>query len=88
MIIIQPKIDYAISIWGYTTAHNIDKDQRLQNRAAIILTGNYDHVNARGIDLVTTLGLMNVSQRRNYFMIIKHYSDVLIHSWYGAKLSM
>ena len=48
--IIQPKIDYAISIWGYTTAHNINKVQRLQNRAARILTGNYDYVNTRGID--------------------------------------
>ena len=62
--IIQPKIDYAISIWGYTTAHNINKVQRLQNRAAIILTGN-----TRGIDLVKTLGLMNVSQRRDYLYL-------------------
>ena len=50
--IIQPKIDYAISIWGYTTAHNINRVQRLQNRAARILTGNYDYVNTRGIYLV------------------------------------
>ena len=41
--IIQPKIDFAISIWGYTTAHNINKVQRLQNRAARILMGNYDY---------------------------------------------
>ena len=68
--VIQPKIDYAISIWGYTTAHNINNVQRLQNRAARILTGNYDYVNTRGIDLVKPLGLMNVSQRREYFMII------------------
>ena len=65
MSIIQPKIDYAISIWGYATAHNINKVQRLQNRAARILTGNFDYVNTRGIDLVKTLGLMNVSQRRD-----------------------
>ena len=71
-----------------TTAHNIHKDQRLQNRAANILTGNDDYVNARGVDLVKSLGLMNVSQRRNYFMIIIHLYDVLIHSWSGAKLSM
>ena len=65
--IIQPKIDYAISIWGYMTAHNINKVQQLQNRAARILTaGNYDYVNTRGIDLVKTLWLMNVSQRRDY----------------------
>ena len=45
--IIQPKIDYAISVWGYTTAHNSNKVQRLQNRAARILTGNLDYVNTR-----------------------------------------
>ena len=50
--IIQPKIDYAISIWGYTTAHNNNKVQRLQNRATRILTGNCYYVNMRGIDLV------------------------------------
>ena len=48
--IIQLKIDYAISIWGYTTAHNINKVQRLQNRSARILTGNLDYVNTRGIE--------------------------------------
>ena len=74
--IIHPKIDYAISIWGYTTAHNINKVQRLQNRAAIIWTGNLDYVNTRGIDLVKTLGLMNVSQRRDYFMIIMMFKSI------------
>ena len=42
---IQPKIDYAISIWGYTCRQNLNKIQRLQNRAAIIITGNHDYVN-------------------------------------------
>ena len=74
--IIQPKIDYAISVWGYTTAHNINKVQRLQNRTARILTGTYDYVNTRGIDLVKTLGLMNVSERRYYFMIILMFKSI------------
>ena len=74
--IIQPKIDYAISIWGYTTAHNINKVQRLQNRAARMLTGNVDYVNTRGIDLVKNLGLMNVTQRRDYFMIIMMFKSI------------
>ena len=74
--IIQPKIGYAISIWGYTTAHNINKFQRLQNRAARILTGNYDYVNTRGIALVKTLGLINVSQRRDYFMIMLMFKSI------------
>ena len=74
--IIQPKMDYAISVWGYTTAHNITQVQRLQHRAARILTGNVDHVNTRGIDLVNTLGLMNASQRRDYFMIILMFTSI------------
>ena len=74
--IIQPKIDYAISICCYTTAHNINKVQRLQNRAARILTGNYDYVNTRGIDLVKTLGLVNVSQRRDNFMIMLMFKSM------------
>ena len=74
--IIQHKIDYAKSVWGYTTAHNINKVQRLQNRAARILTGNYAYVNTRGIYLVKTLGLMNVSQRRDYFMIIMMFKSI------------
>ena len=74
--IIQPKIDYAISIWGYTTAHNINKVQRLQNRAARILTGNFDYVNTRGIDLVKNLGLMNVTQRRDYLMLIMMFKSI------------
>ncbi len=61
---------------GHTTAHNINKVQRLQNRAARILMGNYDYVNTRGIDLVNTLGLMNVSQIRYYFMIILMFKSI------------
>ena len=51
---------------GLTTAYNINKVQRLQNRAARILTGNFDYVNTRGIDLVKNLGLMNVIQRQMF----------------------
>ena len=67
---IQPKIDYAISIWGYTCRQNLNKIQRLQNRAAIIITGNHDYVNTRGIELVKTLKWMCVSQRRDYCMLL------------------
>ena len=40
------------------------------------MTGNYDYVNTRGIDLVKTLGLMNVSQRRDYFMIMLMFKSI------------
>ena len=67
---IQPTIDYAISIWEYTSKQNIYKIQRLQNRAARINTENYDFINTRGIDLVKNLKWMCVSQRRDNFMAI------------------
>lgn len=66
--IIQPKIDYAISVWGITSQQNIDKVQRLQNRAARIITGNFDYVNVRGIDLVKRLKWMTVNDRCTYFI--------------------
>ena len=49
--IIQPKFDYSITIWGYTCDNNLRKIQRLKNRAARIVTGNYDYVTTRGTEL-------------------------------------
>jgi hypothetical protein len=65
--IIQPTIDYAITVWGHTTMTNINKIQRLQNLAARIVTNNFDYVNTRGIDIVKQLKWMNVSERIIYF---------------------
>ena len=53
--IVQPQLDYAITIWGLTSQLNISKVQRLQNRAARIITGNFDYVHVRGIDIVKQL---------------------------------
>ena len=75
--IIQPKFDYAITIWGYTCDNNLHKIQRLQNRAARIVTGNYDYVSTRGTELVKRLKWMRVTQRRDYFMSILMYKSIL-----------
>ena len=74
--IIQPKFDYAITIWGYTCDNNLHKIQRLQNRAARIVTGNYDYVSTRGTELVNRLKWMCVTQRRDYFMPILMYKSI------------
>ena len=63
--IIQPKID-----WGYTCQQNLNKIQRLQSRAARIVSGNYDYVITRVTELVESLQWMNVHERRYYFMSI------------------
>ena len=65
---IQPKIDYAITIWGYSSEENVNKIQRLQNRAIRAILNNYDYINYRGVDLVASIKLLNVKQRRDYFM--------------------
>ena len=64
----QSKFDYGISVWGCTTQSNIQKIQRMQNRAARIITGCYDFINIRGIDLVNELNLQNITERRDYFL--------------------
>ena len=64
--IVQPQVDYAITIWVFTSQQNISKVQRLQNRAA----GNFYYVHVRGIDIVKQLKWMNVTERRDYFMAL------------------
>ena len=64
---IQSVIDYCITVWGYAPSIYLDHVQSLQNRAARIITGNYDR-EVRGVDLVKDLGWFNIRQRRDYFM--------------------
>ena len=59
---IQPKIDYGISVWGFTSDMNLNRIQRLQNRAARAMYNNYDYVNIRGLDLLVDMKVMNVRQ--------------------------
>ena len=67
--IIQPKFDYAITIWGYTCDNNLHKIQRLPNREARIVTGNYDYVTTKP---------MLVKQMRKRKM--KHFGHIIRHN--------
>ena len=66
--IIQPRLDYAITLWGFTSQLNLSRVQRLQNRAARIITGNFDYINVRCIDIVKRLKWFNLIERRDYFV--------------------
>ena len=46
----------------------LSKVQRLQNRAAHIITGAFDYVHVRDIDIFNNLKWMNIIQRRDYFV--------------------
>ena len=65
---IQPKIDYGISIWGCTTKENLNRVQRLQNRACRIILNDFNKGTVRGINLVKSLKLQNIEERRDYFL--------------------
>ena len=64
----QSKFDYGIFMWGCTTQSSIDKIQRMQSRVAVIITGCYDFINTRGLDLANELNSQNIMERRNYFL--------------------
>ena len=59
--------------------------QRLQNRAARIITGDFDYVHVRGIDIVNNLKWMNVIQRRDYFVALSVFK--CIHGMSPSYLS-
>lgn len=48
---IMPNFDYGCTVWG-CSKKDVELIQRLQNRTARIVCGNYDIVYTRGIDLV------------------------------------
>jgi hypothetical protein len=70
--IIQPYIDYCLTIWGYAPLCYINKIQRLQNRIVRIITNN-NGLNVRPAKLLNKLGLMSIIQRRDYFMSIQMF---------------
>ena len=67
---IQSKLDYGLSIWRCTTEGNLDRVQRIQNFSARIICKNYDCINTSGIDLVESLTIQTIRQRRDYFLSV------------------
>ena len=67
---IQLGLDYGITLYGCSTQKNIGLVQRVQIHAARLITGHCDYINCRGIDLVKSLNLYNIRDRRDYFLTI------------------
>ena len=66
MATVQSDIDYCLTVWGFTSSQNLHLIQKMQNRAARLITNNFDF-NTREIDIVRDLGWLNITQRRDYF---------------------
>ena len=78
LTIIQPHIDYAITLWGGSPNSYILPIQRLQNRAARSITRSFDRT-ASVSALLFNLKIMNVDQRYKYFtlnMVYKCLNDL------------
>ena len=73
---IQPKLEYGITLWGCTTEGNLDKVQRVQNFAARLITGNFDYINYRGLELVKSLRLYTVRERRDFFLATLMFKSI------------
>ena len=59
--------------------------QRLQNGAARIITGEFDYIHVRGIDIVKNLKWMYVIQIRDYFVALSIFK--CIHGMSPSYLS-
>ena len=71
-ILIQPHIDYCISVWGACALKYINLIQRLQNRATRAVTGIFDY-NQSVSAIINSLKWMTVKHRYFYFLGIFVY---------------
>ena len=64
--ILQPHIDYCLTVWGYAPDYQIKRVQRLQNKIFILIVGDYSwETSPRTI--LQFFNIPNVIQRRDYF---------------------
>ena len=70
--IVQSHFDYCITIWGNCPQTYLKQVQRLQNRAARAVLGNFDY-SCSVSKMIRDLGWMTINQRYVYFTSILMY---------------
>ena len=65
---IHPNRDYGLTIYWCTIQENLTLVQPLRNHAARLILGNFDYINFRDIELVKSLGLYTIEERKDYFL--------------------
>ena len=86
---VQSKIDYGLFIWGCTTEVNLNRVQRIQSLLTRIICNNFDYIHSRGIDLVRSLKLQTIRERRDRFLcvlmvMIQGALRIWIYIYHGA----
>ena len=70
---LMPILEYAVTVWGYTNARNINRIQRIINLSARIISNNYDFVNCRGKEILKELNLSTFEERRDLLLAVTMY---------------
>ena len=69
----MPILEYAATVWGFTSKQNINRIQRIINLCARIINKNYDFINCRGINLAKELGMSTFVERRDFLLSVLMY---------------
>ena len=72
LTLIQPHFDYCLTVWGKCAIKHLTLLQRLQNRAARAVTGNFNFEVSPG-NLINDLNWMRIDTRYTYFLGILVY---------------
>ena len=69
----MPILEYAATVWGYTSEQNINQVQRIINLSARIISKNYDFISSRGEDILKELNLNTFKERRDFLLAVLMY---------------
>ena len=78
--LILSKIDYCVTLWGITTNTNIDKIQKVQNKAVRVVFGKRDYRAVTLADLFKELKWLKIKDTRKYHDIISLQSMLRCHT--------
>ena len=93
MTTIQPYIDYGLIIWGHRSQQNLNVIQKFQNRAARLVTRNFDKT-IRSSEIISTLKWHSVSQRLFYltnifmFKCINNIASEYFNEYFTLRYSI
>ena len=68
----------------------IDLVQRVHNHAARLITGNFNHKNCRGIELVKSLNLYTIRDGKYYFLAILRFKSInrITPTYHSDRIAM
>ena len=67
---------YFINLISGRTHNNMIHQVAFHNHAAGLITGNFDYITCRGIDLIKSLNLYTIRERRDYFLTILMFKAI------------